>query len=100
MRIGFSLKLSQVEYYPPPNPDDGPLEEEHHSEPETEHTENWSTYIFNRLGFGKRAAHQADTVTAKISEVLASLGPYARSMKPSGNWLTQRKYLTACVNID
>jgi phosphatidylinositol phospholipase C delta len=70
--------LLKVEYYPPKTADgEAESDPESSSDPECDENEVQSS--------GKRK----DSEHAHISDALASLGFYARSMKPSKNWLHQ-----------
>lgn len=87
------LTTRQVEYYPPVDNSDEPWEPEDDPDesPDSESSVEWHSHVLNKFGLGKSTSEAKATIKAKISDALAALGPYARSMKPGKNWLIQRK---------
>jgi phosphatidylinositol phospholipase C delta len=76
---GFLRPSPKVEYYPPTTTE---YEPESSSDPEHDEAETHSI---------SSAGRKKDTEHAYISDALAALGCYARSMKPGKNWLQQGK---------
>jgi len=73
-----------VEYYPPKDGSDETEEQaETPSSPSSEDSEEWHSHVLSTLDIEKGDR----SVKEKISDTLAALGPYARSMKPKKNWL-------------
>lgn len=76
----------KVEYYPPKATE---MEEVVHSSSSSE-----SSSLSSEDEEGHAISKKSKAIRSRISESLAALGVYARSMKPPKNWLDQsRKYL-------
>jgi len=87
---GVVSHFIKIEYYPPAeNADETESSSSDSSDSSSESSDEWHTNVLSKFGLGK-ASEKPATITAKISDALAALGPYARSMKPRKNWLIQR----------
>lgn len=59
---------------------------------DSESSQEWHTEVLSRF-VGKRRSTKDRSIKSKISDALASLGPYTRSMKPGQGWYTESKYI-------
>lgn len=66
---------------------------------DSESSQEWHTEVLSRLVGRKRSAKNP-LMKAKISDSLAALGPYARSMKPWRGWHVESTHLHLVVRSD
>jgi len=69
------------------------------SSTDSESSQEWHNQVLSKLVGRKRSAKNRP-VPAKISDALAALGPYTRSMKPEKDWHTESMRLSVTVEFD
>jgi len=69
------------------------------SSADSESSQEWHTEVLSKL-VGRKRSTNNQPVKAKISDPLAALGPYTRSMKPEKDWHTQSMHFPATVKFD
>ena len=74
-----------MEYYHAPALGEEPVDISTDSSADSESSQEWHSQVLSKLVGRKRSAKNRP-VKAKISDTLAALGPYARSMKPRKDW--------------
>lgn len=88
-----------MEYYRAPGPGEEPVDIPSASSTDSEASQEWHSQVLSKL-VGRKGSAKSRPAKAKISDALAALGPYARSMKPKKHWHTESMYLPAAIKFD
>jgi len=88
-----------VEYYHAPAPGEERADVSSDSSTDSESSQEWHTQVLSKL-VGRKRSTKNRPVKAKISDTLAALGPYARSMKPEKDWHTESIHLPTAAKFD
>lgn len=76
-----------MEYYRAIRPEE-PVDTSSESSTDSESSQEWHSQVLSKL-VGRKRSVKNRPAAAKISDALAALGPYARSMKPGNDWHTE-----------
>lgn len=80
-----------MEYYHTTAPGEDPVDVSTDSSTDSESSQEWHSQVLSRL-VGRKHSTKNQPAKAKISDALAALGPYARSMKPGRDWHIESMY--------
>jgi len=83
-----------VEYYHTTAPGEDTVDVSTDSSTDSESSQEWHSQVLSRL-VGRKHSTKNRPAKAKISDALAALGPYARSMKPGRDWHIESMCLPA-----
>jgi len=88
-----------VEYHHAPGLGEEPVDVSTDSSTDSESSQEWHSQVLSRL-VGRERSAKNRPAKAKISEALAALGPYARSMKPGRDWHIESMCLPTAAKFD
>lgn len=88
-----------MEYYHAPAPGEEHVDVSSDSSTDSESSQEWHTQVLSKL-VGRKHSTKDRPIKEKISDALAALGPYTRSMKPGKDWHIESLYSPAAAEFD